>query len=202
MSVTSTARRRVGKKDSATRVTILDAAARIMIGDGYAAVTYRSVAARADVTASLVQYYFPTLDDLFIALVHQLTERTLAGLDAATAARHPLRAIWSQASDPKAAALVMEFSALANHRPAVRQPMGAVGEQIRVRQAEVLRRHWEANPRAAGPLPPAALIFTLTAIPRMAVLEGSYGLDTGHTDTIAAVEALLEELEPLDEDNA
>ena len=46
-----------------------------MLERGYSAVTYRSVAATAGVTAGLVQYYFPTLDELFLALLRRRSER-------------------------------------------------------------------------------------------------------------------------------
>jgi AcrR family transcriptional regulator len=53
---------------------MLRSAGQIMTEQGHAAVTYRSVAARAQVTPELVQYYFPVLDDLFIALLRADTD--------------------------------------------------------------------------------------------------------------------------------
>ena len=40
-----------------------------MLEDGYAAVSSRSVAAAVGIQAPLVHYYFPTLDDLFVAVL-------------------------------------------------------------------------------------------------------------------------------------
>ncbi|MBL7502762.1 TetR family transcriptional regulator, partial [Frankia sp. CN7] len=42
-----TAPRRVGAQTSKTRATLLDRAERLMLDEGYAAVTYRALAARA-----------------------------------------------------------------------------------------------------------------------------------------------------------
>ena len=42
-----------------------------MLKDGYAAVSSRSVAARVGINAPLVHYYFPTLDDLFVAVLER-----------------------------------------------------------------------------------------------------------------------------------
>src|SRR5689334_12810669 len=67
--------RRIGAETSKTRAVLLDRAEELMIEEGYAAVTYRVLAARAGVTGGLVQYYFPTLDDLFVALLERRSER-------------------------------------------------------------------------------------------------------------------------------
>jgi len=72
--------RRVGAETSKTRDVLLDSVERLMLKEGYAGVTYRAVAAKAGVTASLVQYYFPTLDDIFIAAIRRSTERNVARL--------------------------------------------------------------------------------------------------------------------------
>ena len=53
------------------RRRLLDATEEIMLEDGYAAVSSRSVAARVGINAPLVHYYFPTLDDLFMALAEE-----------------------------------------------------------------------------------------------------------------------------------
>ena len=51
--------RRVGAETSKTRDLLLDCVERLMLDTGYAGVSYRAVAAKAGVTAGLVQYYFP-----------------------------------------------------------------------------------------------------------------------------------------------
>jgi AcrR family transcriptional regulator len=192
--------RRVGKQDSATRTTILRSAARLMVESGYAAVTHRGVARRADVTPSLVQYYFPALDDLFVALINFQSDLAIAGLQAAATSSRPLHEMWEQARNPAATALIVEFMALANHRPAVRGPMGEVGERIRQAQAAVLsQRAASGGGTSDWTLPPEALIFILTALPRMAIIEETYGVDTGHAATLEFVQRRLDDAEPADE---
>ena len=53
------------------RERLLDATEEIMLEDGYAAVSSRSVANRVGINAPLVHYYFPTIDDLFIAVLRR-----------------------------------------------------------------------------------------------------------------------------------
>src|SRR5690349_20615746 len=53
------------------------ATAQIMLEEGYAASTSRRVAAKAGVKPALVHYYFPSMDDLFLAVLRDSAE-TLA----------------------------------------------------------------------------------------------------------------------------
>src|SRR6266545_4703551 len=96
--------RRVGTRSSKTRAVLLDCTQQLMLSEEYAAVTYRNVASRAGVTSGLVQYYFPTLDDLFIALVRDRTERGLKGLVKDLRTGQPLRAVWKYANNKAGAA--------------------------------------------------------------------------------------------------
>ncbi len=61
-----TTARRLGTADSKTRLALLDAAERLLLAEGYAAVTSRRVAAAAGLKHQLVHYYFRTMDDLLL----------------------------------------------------------------------------------------------------------------------------------------
>jgi len=91
----ATSARRVGAETSKTRDTLVDCVEKMMLEEGYASVTYRALAAKAGVTPSLVQYYFPTLDDIFVAAIKRYSERSLAYLAEAFEHRteDPLRAV-------------------------------------------------------------------------------------------------------------
>ena len=104
-----------------------------MVREGYAAVTYRAVAAKAGVTSGLVQYYFPTLDDLFIAAIRRRSEQNLQRLAAALEARpdEPLRVLWEYSQEESTAALTTEFLALGNHRKSIASEIAEVTEQVR-----------------------------------------------------------------------
>ena len=74
--------RRMGTETSETRVRLLDVTERIMIDDGYAAVSSRRIAKDAGVTPALVHYYFGTLDDLFLAVLKRRADQQLNASDA------------------------------------------------------------------------------------------------------------------------
>ena len=63
--------RRTGTETSETRFRLLDITERVMIDDGYAAVSSRRIAKEAGVTPALIHYYFPTLDDLFLEVLRR-----------------------------------------------------------------------------------------------------------------------------------
>src|SRR5205823_13649069 len=64
--VMATASLRIGCEDLKTRAKLLDADEKLLLEEGYAAVTSRRVAAKAGLKPQLVHYYFRTMDDLFI----------------------------------------------------------------------------------------------------------------------------------------
>src|SRR3954453_3435288 len=132
MSATA-ASRRVGAETSKTREVLLDSVERLLLEEGYAAVSYRVLAAKAGVTASLVQYYFPTLDSLFVAMIHRLIERDVARWTEALQKRpdEPLRVLWEYSWSEAAGVMTMELMALGNHRPELRIEIAAATERIR-----------------------------------------------------------------------
>src|SRR6266508_73167 len=188
--------RRVGATTSNTRAVIMDSTQQLMLEHGYAAVTYRSVATEAGVTAGLVQYYFPSLDDLFLALLRQATDGILERFTEASKAEQPLRAIWEYASNRTGTALLMEFMALANHRKAIQSVIGEGGERVRRAQLEALSAKWDQYGIAEDDLPARAVLFLMSCIPRMVHVEESFGTFTGHAEAIALVEQFLDRVEP------
>jgi AcrR family transcriptional regulator len=186
-----TATRRIGAEDSATRAALLDAALELMLEEGYAAVTSRRLAAKAGLKPQLVHYYFRTMDDLFLALVRRGAEQNLARQARALESPQPLRALWEFSSDPAGTTLTMEFSALANHRKAIRSELGTYAEQFRRLQSEALSSVLDRYGIDHDELPPEAVLVLITAISRILVLEEALGMTTGHAEMRALVERYL-----------
>jgi AcrR family transcriptional regulator len=166
-----------------------------MVAEGYAAVTYRAVAAGAEVTPGLVQYYFSSLDDLFAAVLRESTDQILVRLAETADADQPLRAVWGYASSQAGTALMLEFMAVANHRKAVAPVIGEGGERVRKAQLAAVERAWERY-GLGDIISPAALLFLMSSVPRMIRMEETFGTVTGHAETVELVEALLDQLEP------
>src|SRR5215212_3656265 len=162
-----TAPKSVGR-DSATRQALIRATAQVMLEEGYAAATSRRVAARAGVKPALVHYYFPSMDDLFLAVLREGAEDNLVRQREALAADEPLHALW-KLNNAHGARLLMEFMALANHR-----------KEIRNEIAE---------------FPPVVMSMIVTSLARILVLERSLGITRGHAEAGDFIERVLDRYE-------
>jgi AcrR family transcriptional regulator len=187
--------RRVGAENSATRALILDTTEKLMVDEGYAAVTTRRVAAEAGLKAPLIHYYFPTTDDLFVAVYRRAAEQVFLRLDTALTTEQPLRALWEFVSDPSRTTLAVELMALANHRKIIRHELAAYTERTRRRQAEVLEALLKESAIGSAPCPPIALTVLIVGVARALVMESSVGISLGHEETRACVERWLGLLE-------
>ncbi|MBW8785606.1 MAG: TetR/AcrR family transcriptional regulator [Novosphingobium sp.] len=188
--------RRVGGEGSVTRAAILTAAEHVMRDEGYAAASTRRVAARAGLKPSLVHYYFPTTDDLLLALFEKGAAESDAGLEAALAAPDPLRALWAALTDTSRTALALEFMALANHRPGLRARIAEHSERMRARQVTLFDHALGERLAAEGACPAAGLSVVLAGIGRALIMEGALGVTGGHAEARAWVEAWLDKLAP------
>jgi len=189
--------RRVGAETSKTRDLLLDGVERLMLEEGYAAVTYRAVAAKAGVTSGLVQYYFPTLDDIFVAAIRRRSGQNLARLTEALASTNqPLRVLWEYSREESAAAFTTEFLALGNHRKSIRAVIAEVTEQVRQLQLDAVRKATADTSVTIGELSPDALLFLVTGIPKLVRLEEGVGVSTAHVEVVKAFEKYLDEVEP------
>src|SRR6516165_7205108 len=102
------------------RQAIVEATIEIMREEGYAAVSSRRIAAHAGLKSKLVHYYFKTMDELFLAVYKRIEDEHFRRLTQALAAREPLRAIWQLNMDSTDTRMVLELTALANHRKVLR----------------------------------------------------------------------------------
>lgn len=187
--------RRVGTETSRTRALLLDVTERLLVEESFAAVTSRRVAAEAGVNAALVHYYFPTLDDLFVAVYKRRTEHLVQRLTEDLQTDQPLWAMWEYNSDRTGTALASEFLALANHRKAIRAEIAEVAERLHAMQLDALSGVLERYGIDTEVVTPAAVVMLMVAIPRAMVIEEALGMTGGHQETRALVEHYLERLE-------
>ncbi|MET8649009.1 TetR/AcrR family transcriptional regulator [Nocardia aurea] len=184
-----------GKRNTGTREKLLDATARLMLEEGYAAVTSRRVAEVVGVQRAVVYYYFPTMDDLFLAVLRRGTHDNIEIQRRALTSDTPLHALWDLTVDQRGARLTMEFMALGNHRELIRAELAAGAE--RFREAQVIALTFILRGRVDDTsLPPEAASVLIAAIGRLLVLENALGITTGHDQTLALVRAHLERYEP------
>lgn len=193
----ATASRRVGAETSKTRDVLLDCVEKMMLEEGYASVSYRALATKAGVTPSLVQYYFPSLDDIFLGAIQRYSDRNLAILARALEARpdDPLHALWDFSWDEATGALMTEFLALGNHRKSIRSAIADVTNQVRRIEVEALARKFGKGARLEGDLSLNAAALLVTGIPKFLNLEAGVGVHGAHDEVVKAIEKYLDSME-------
>ena len=159
--------RRLGTESSKTRAALLDATERLMLDEGYAAVSSRRVAAAAGLKPQLVHYYFRTMDDLFLAVFRRRAEAGLERQAELLASDQPLWGMWDMARGTADTKLTVD--ALAKH-------LAALGFDP---------ERWS----------PDGLLVVLASISRFLVMEESIGITSGHDEAVALVERVLGQLE-------
>src|SRR5947209_19414747 len=174
---------------------LLDATEEIMLREGYAAVSSRSVAAKVGIQAPLVHYYFPTIDDLFLGVLRRRAEPNVHRMAAALDSEKPLREWWQLAADPRGTSLFVELLAAANHRPALREEVGKVARDVRRMQVDRLSTLVGEYGLDAAEFPPALIAAAMQGIAFALVSDQTAGYDTAHEEAAAAMARVLDRLE-------
>ncbi len=189
--------RKKGDQDTAARTRLMEATIEVMLEEGYAAATSRKVAARAGVKQALVYYYFPTMDDLFLAVVRDGADVTLARQRLALEQNDPLRALWLVSGDARATKLNTEFMALANHRKVIGAELKRSSERIRDIESAAVTMALRARGVDLERYPPMVMSMILTGMARNLRNEEAVGVTAGHAALIAFIEGLLDEFDGL-----
>jgi len=172
---------------------LLDAAERLLVDSGHAAVTTRRLAEEAGVNHGLVHYYFGSIESVLARTLERFTSRLIERQRALYAAEGPFLDKWRQAmayleADAHYQKIWLELQALAWNRPDLRARIARVTEEWRAVLTEAF-----AQPRAEHgiemPLPAlAALVATFN---QGIMLERLIGIDEGHADLLAWIEEVL-----------
>ncbi len=174
------------------RRRILDAAERVMLRDGYAAVTSRRVEAEAGLK---LHYHFGTLDELFVAIVRRHGEGSVARLADALASPEPLRAWWRLLSEPRGNTLLIEITAAGNHRPAIQAEVATFAREVRRMQIDALEWILADYGIDRETFPPALVAAAMQGLAFAMAHDQVAGFDTSHEEASAAMSRLVDRLE-------
>src|SRR5882762_3968125 len=185
-------RSKVGRE--ATRVALIEATAQIILDEGYAAATSRRVAATAGVNPALVHYYFPSMDDLFVAVLRDKAEAILERQREAMAESEPLHALWllNSAHDTQ---LFTEFLAMANHRKAIRSEIVSYAMRFRDLEEGAMTLALKARGIDLELFPPVVMSMIMGSLARMVLHEQGLGITRGHEQARAFIEQCLDRFE-------
>lgn len=162
-----------------------------MAEEGYAAVSTRRIAQELGINGATVHYYYPTTDDVFVALHGRMMEAQVEGMTTVLSAEHPLQALWSFQTAWDRSALGIEFIALCNHRKSLRPLLAAATNSARDAQAQALAPVLESIGGDLGRLSPTAFTTMLLAIARTIANEERIGISSGHAEVRAFVANVL-----------
>jgi AcrR family transcriptional regulator len=165
-----------------------------MLEEGYAAATSRRVAAKAGVRPALVHYYFPSMDDLFLAVLRDGAETNLERQRQAIADHEPLHALW-RVNSTHGARLFMEFMALANHRKEIRSEIVAYAERFGDIDETAVALAMRAHGVDVEAFPPVVMSMIVTSLARILLLERGLGITRGHAEAEAFIQRYLERFE-------
>ena len=185
-------RRSKSNDDAGARGKLIEATARIMREEGYAAATSRRVAAKAGVKQALVYYYFPTMDDLFVEVLRTGAEVALSRMRALLSEDDPLQALWLINSDSVVTTLNAEFMALANHRKLIGAELKAYAERVRDIETAAVTMVLRANGVDLDKYPPVAISMLIAQTARSLCNENAVGVTQGHDELGAFATYLMD----------
>ncbi len=177
--------------DTGARFRLIEATAKLMRDEGYAAATSRRVAAEAGVKQALVYYYFPTMDDLFVEVLRAGADASLERMRAALMDADPLRTLWEMNSDSRLTGLNTEFMALANHRKTIRVELRSYAERVRDIETAAVTVALRARGVDLDRFPPVAVSMLIAQTARSLCNEEAVGVTLGHDEMRAFVDAQL-----------
>lgn len=189
--------RRMGPEGSENWHAMLDGAEAILREQGHAQLTSRAVAERIGVKQRLVYYYFRTMDDLVISLFRRMAERELIRMKQAVTRPHPLRALWDISLNSTDSRLIAEFVALANRNDGLKREVIRFIEASREIEVGFLEEALKRAPQISN-MGPTGLAITITSLALLLSRESQIGVTAGHQEVVSALNALLDQLEPLD----
>ncbi|CAM3267210.1 TetR family transcriptional regulator [Mycobacterium intermedium] len=187
--------RRIGSPDAKTRQLLLDAAERLLLEDGYSAVTGRNVAKKAGLRSQLVPYHFGTMDGLFLEVLRRRADQGLELQRQALKTDKPLWALWRMGTDTRVIVFGIEFIALANRRKALKDELARYVELLRDEQIKALSGILEGYGIPPDEVPPEVVMTLMRSVTGVLAIEETLGVTLGHAKTVEFAERYIRQLE-------
>ena len=133
------------KPRAAAEGALLDAAERLLVDSGHAAVTTRRLAQEAGVNHGLVHYYFGSIENVLAQVLERFTSRLIERQRALYASDAPFLDKWRQAmtyleADARYQKIWLELQALAWNRPDLQARVARVTEEWRAVLTDALAK--------------------------------------------------------------
>lgn len=174
-----------------SRVRLIEAAARIINEQGYAALSAKTLAQSVGLKRQIVHYYFRTMDELLLAVVRHYGEHGLATFEAAFQSGDPFRVIWEVEAD--ASATTFAFIAMARHRPIIRDELRRYLVAFHELQVQAIERYVRERGLKLS-MPAAAALVMIQSVAQSLATRKMLGATSGHAETREAMEKFIASL--------
>src|SRR4051812_21139562 len=188
----SVAQRTPGR--AAAEESLLDAAERLLVEAGYAAITTRRLAEEAGVNHGLVHYYFGSNENLLVHALERFTERLIGRQRDLYATDVPFVDKWRTGmsylvgQDLAYEKVWLELQALAWNHPDLRQRLARVNAEWRAVLTEAFR---EPHRELEIELPLEPLVSLVMTFNIGMIVERLGGIDTGHAELLDWIDKWL-----------
>lgn len=173
---------------------LLDAAERLLVDVGYAAITTRKLAEEAGVNHGLVHYYFGSNENLLVRALERFTERMIGRQRELYATDVPFVDKWRTAmrylvsEDVTYEKIWLELQALGWNNPDQRERLARVNAEWRA----VLTEAFEEPHRELGiDMPVEALVSLVMTFNLGIIVERLGGIETGHAALLEWIDRWL-----------
>jgi TetR/AcrR family transcriptional regulator len=175
---------------------LLDAAERLLVEQGYGAVTTRNLAERAGVNHGLVHYYFGSMEEVMVQVLERFTARLIERQRAMYSSDRPFlekwRAAWAYQEEDLSSGyskIWLELQAMAWNRPEMRARVQQVNDEWR----RVLTEAFAPALREYG-FGALSLEATVSLVMTMAqgyALEKLSDIDQGHATLFSEIDSWM-----------
>ena len=180
----------------------LDAAERLLIREGAAGISTRQLARESGQNHGLVHYYFGSVDELLLQTLERFTARILERQRAMYETERPFIEKWRTAMNfidedlasgyPK---IWAELQALAWNKPEMRERLQGVNERWRGVLGDALAGAIEEYDLHDSPFSAESWAALVGQFNQGLLFERLLGIDRGHSELLAAIDAWLSSLE-------
>jgi len=180
---------------------LLDAAERLLVEIGYAAITTRKVAAEAGVNHGLVHYYFGSMEELLVQVLERFTARLIERQREMYSQDLPFIEKWRTAmayleSDQASGyqKIWLELQAMAWNRPELREGVVAVNKEWRTVLTDAFSQAASEYGIDTRRFPVPAIVSLVMTFNEGIILERLSGITDGQEDLLRAIDGLLRSL--------
>jgi TetR/AcrR family transcriptional regulator len=182
----------------ATEERFLDAAERLLIDVGYAAISTRRLAEEAQANHGLVHYYFGSMEELFVRVLERFTRRLIARQRQLYASDAPYLDKWREAmrylDDDRASGyqkIWYELQAMSWNRPQMRDRLVRVLAEWKSAMRSAVHDAVREYGLDAERFPSEAWVTLIVAFNEGIILERLSGITEGHRELLEAIDGWL-----------